>query len=47
MRVVYVSMVIITTLFISFAGLGYLAYGSKIESSITLNLTSDRLAPFM
>ena len=47
MRVVYISMVIITTLFISFAGLGYLAYGDDVKSSLTLNLTSDRLGPFM
>ena len=47
MRVVYASMGIITPLFVIFASLGYMAYGTTIQSSITLNLTSDKLELFM
>ena len=40
-RVVSVGMTIVVLLYISFGVLGYLAYGSVIEASITLNLSSD------
>ncbi len=42
-RVLVTAMVIITLLYATFSGLGYIAYGNKVEGSITLNLFSLRI----
>ena len=41
-RVLYVGMGSITILYAVFGLLGYLAYGSNIQDSITLNLATSR-----
>lgn len=39
--VIYGAMVVVILLYVVFGTVGYLVYGSSIESSITLNLKSE------
>jgi len=40
--VMYASMTVVTSIYVVIATLGYLAFGSNIEASITLNLPAGK-----
>lgn len=46
-RVIYISMAVVTLLYVVFSVLGYMVYGNEIQSSITLSLQSDRLGAYV